>query len=301
MYFFFFKDLTCASNSFEQTVKYDRTKKQEIKRTNPQIKLFYWKPDYFENFGDELSYELVKRIVPNLQVTTPQKPTNEKKLLAIGSIIGYAQDGDLIWGSGRLKDSIAKQTAKFDVRAVRGPNTRENLIRVHNISVPEIYGDPALLLPHFFPEYKRKAHPKYEYTVIPHFLEQHLPIFNSKTNPNVIYPTQKWQLVIRRILNSKLVIASAMHGIIVAESFGIPARMLFPKTKEPNYFKYIDYYYGTGRFNFKYATSIDEALKMGGEPPVICDLEKLYAAFPRDAFGNNSLIPTKLPQRKSFF
>ena len=237
--------------------------------------------------------------MPNLQGMTPLNKRNERKFLAIGSIIHFARDGDLIWGSGLLDDFSGYLSSQFDVRAVRGPKTRQALIRVNNMTVPEIYGDPALLVPNFFPEFKRNPHPQYEYTVIPHYLEQHLPKFN--TNKNVIFPTEKWNLVIERILNSKFVIASSMHGIIVAESFGIPARMLYPGTIKPNYFKYVDYYYGTGRFNFKYATSIEEALRMGGEPPVKCDLEKLYAAFPRDAFGNDGSIPSKLPLRKSFF
>jgi len=82
-------------------------------------------------------------------------------------------------------------------------------------------------VPNFFPEFKCNPHSQYENTVIPHYLEQHyleqhLPKFS--TNKNVIFITEKWNLVIERILNSKFVIASSMHGIIVAESFGIPGR-----------------------------------------------------------------------------
>lgn len=50
------------------------------------------------------------------------------------------------------------------------------------------------------------------------------------------------------------------------------------------YSKYSDYYYGTKRFNYSFATSIEEALEMEGEPIPECDLEQLLQAFPYDLF-----------------
>lgn len=45
-------------------------------------------------------------------------------------------------------------------------------------------------------------------------------------------------------------------------------------------FKYADYYYRTNRYNFSYATTVDEALRMGGESLPECDLDKLLQSFP---------------------
>ncbi len=89
-----------------------------------------------------------------------------------------------------------------------------------------------------------------------------------------------------KILNSKFVISSSLHGIIIAEAYGIPARLLRITENEP-LLKYQDYYIGTNRPNFKFALSVEEALKMGGEPPFECDLEKLYEAFPREFWPNS--------------
>jgi pyruvyltransferase len=75
------------------------------------------------------------------------------------------------------------------------------------------------------------------------------------------------------------VISSSLHGVIIAESYGIPARLL-RVTEKNHLFKYQDYYLGTGRPHFQYATSVEEALRMGGEPPFVCDLQKLYETFP---------------------
>ena len=90
-------------------------------------------------------------------------------------------------------------------------------------------------------------------------------------------------IVVEKILKAKLVISGSLHGIVVAEAFGIPARLLKITSKEP-IFKYQDYYWGTGRKKFKIAYSLEEALKMGGEQKPIIDLKKLLESFPYDKF-----------------
>ena len=136
---------------------------------------------------------------------------------------------------------------------------------------------PLLSFPYFFPEFQKSANPQYEYIVIPHYLEQNL--FSKDVYENIVFPTEPWDEIIRKILDSKFVIPNSLHGIILAEAYGIPARLLRVSEKEP-IFKYVDYYMGTNRPYFQFASSIDEALRMGGEPPLECDLYKLYQAFP---------------------
>ncbi len=254
---------------------------------NKGIPLFYWQlRESFVNFGDYLSLKLVERIVGRPIKT--KIGAKQKKLLAVGSIFAKASDGDIIWGSGVSGKRLNKSDYTFtslDIRAVRGPLTRQFIMKNFNIDCPEVYGDPVLLLPYFFPEFKKKKSPLYDYIIIPHYTEQKL--FPKKKYKNVVYPTDPWDEVIEKILDSKFVISSAMHGLIVAEAYNIPARMLRITENEP-IFKYKDYYAGTNRPNFRFATSVEEALRLGGEPPFECDLEKLYAAFPFDCWGSNS-------------
>jgi pyruvyltransferase len=249
------------------------------------LPLFYWQEVWhgrkFINFGDYLSLKLVERIVGSpVRVYSKKMKVSEKKLLAIGSIMLFAADGDVIWGTGVSGKSLNPEKYKFthlDIRSVRGPLTRKFLQDHFQIECPEIYGDPALLIPYFFPEFKRKKKPSYDYIIIPHFSEEHL--FSKSDYDNVVYSTEPWDQIIEKMLDSKLVISTSLHGIIVAEAFGIPARLLKVTNNEP-LFKYYDYYLGTNRPHFLYATSVEEALEMGGEPPFKCDLERLYRAFP---------------------
>jgi pyruvyltransferase len=252
------------------------------------LPLFYWKEGPFVNFGDYLSLKLIERIVGGSVRFYNKKTKNaEKKLLAIGSIFYFACDNDVVWGSGINGKRLNRSDYCFsdlDVRAVRGPLTRQFLMENFNIRCPEIYGDPALLFPYFFPEFKRKSVPSRDYIVIPHYLEQNL---FSNNDEHVVNSTDPWDEVLEKILDSRFVISSSLHGVVMAEAYGIPARLLRITEKEP-LFKFQDYYLGTNRPHFRFAISIEEALQMGGEPPFQCNLKRLYEAFPFEFWPQTS-------------
>lgn len=242
------------------------------------LPIYYWQSKKFVNFGDYISLKIVERIVGGEVRVCP--PKGEKKLLAVGSVLLFASTDDVIWGTGMNAKRMDLKHYKFkrlDLRAVRGPLTRDFIIKNFNIDCPEVYGDPVLLIPYFFPEFKKKKNPDYEYIIIPHYSE--IDLFPKDVYPNAVYPTEPWNEVIRKILNSKFVISSSLHGLVVADAYGIPARCLRITEHEP-LFKYEDYYLGTNRPDFAFATSIEDALNMGGERPFVCDLQKLYDSFP---------------------
>src|SRR5689334_3383682 len=96
------------------------------------LPLFYWdaRPQWgFSNFGDVLSEELIERIVGRKISIASSSFDENKKILAIGSIMNYAKEGDVIWGTGINGKSPAQayRFTQLDVRAVRGPLTREFL------------------------------------------------------------------------------------------------------------------------------------------------------------------------------
>jgi pyruvyltransferase len=255
------------------------------------LPLYYWQQPNFVNFGDYISLEIVQRILGNPVRVYKSKPGfTEKRLLAVGSLLFCAKTDDVIWGSGTNGKRATKNDYSFtrlDVRAVRGPLTRAFLMNNYNISCPEIYGDPALLMPYLFPEFKPSQDPKYDYIIIPHYAE--LKLFPRESDPKIVYPTDHWKEIILKILDSKFVISSSLHGVIVAEAFGIPARYLRATEKEP-LLKYIDYYTATNRPLFNFATTVEEALLMGGEPPIVCDLEALYDAFPFEFWPETTFV-----------
>jgi pyruvyltransferase len=102
-------------------------------------------------------------------------------------------------------------------------------------------------------------------------------------SPMAVPPTAPIDEILGTIAASDLVVGSSLHAIVVAESFGIPARLV-RSGAEPT-LKYDDYYRGSGRVRYRVAQTVDEAVRMGGETPPVWDCDALLAAFPRDLWS----------------
>lgn len=243
-----------------------------------QIDLFHWQPKSgAQNFGDHLSRVVVSRHLAARELLLDETVTVSRRLLAIGSILHFARDHDVVWGSGvnGKIDERKHQFKELDVRAVRGPLTRNYLMQ-RGISVPEVYGDPALLLPALFPTRFQKA-PKREYAFVPNLHDLSVPT----SGHHVISPLLPWNKVVEDILQCEFVVSSSLHGLIVAEAFGIPACYLRLSETEAM-FKFEDYYQGTGRNGIPVANTFAEARSSGGAPRLAFDPRPLMEAFPMD-------------------
>jgi pyruvyltransferase len=229
------------------------------------------------NFGDLLGPLLVARILAVHQVD-PRTAHSDRRLLSVGSVLHFARDHDVIWGTGvngKRPDSDYVFRA-LDVRAVRGPRTRE-FLSSRGVDAPTIFGDPVLLLPLVMPELVGWSGTKqYSLTVVPNFNDF------SAYEPalTLLDPRSPVDVCLRRIARSEFIVGSSLHAIVVAESLGIPARLVSSSVENP--FKYEDYYLGTGRPNADTARTVEEAVRMGGERGPIFDATQLLGAFPFD-------------------
>lgn len=244
----------------------------------PHIELFHWSPrDGSTNFGDRLSEVVTRQLLALNNRSLDDQVDVAARLLAIGSILHYSRNGDHVWGSGwNGKISDEKFQSKIlQVHAVRGPLTAE-FLRKRGIAVPDVYGDPGLLVPHLFKGRFLPA-PEQDYVVVPNLHDLHL----VSDHPKLVSPLWGWNIVVSRIMKAKLVLASSLHGLIIAEAFGIPARYVRLSQTE-NLFKYQDYYLGSGRTEseFDVANSLEEGLEMGGAQSIRHDHTQLIQAFP---------------------
>ncbi len=215
-----------------------------------KIPLFYWSEIKFifktkENYGDLLSKYLVEKISgKEVRWVHPKKQRwyqrDKKNFLVIGSIIHHANNHSVVWGSGIIDQSQSIAKAKF--RAVRGPRTREYLIKL-GYECSKIYGDPAILLPKFYyPEVPKK----YDLGIIPHYhdYERAKELFSDKPNILVIdLMTMDVENVTRKILACKKTLSSSLHGLIVSHAYGIPSLWVeFSNKIFGNGIKYLDYF-----------------------------------------------------------
>ena len=211
----------------------------------------------------------------------PEKTVSETKhLYAVGSIITAGCQDCTVWGSGLLNTRILNRlnNRTLDFRAVRGPLTRIVLLD-HGFEVPPVYGDPAILMPLLFNPIVEK---KFAKSLITHMDECSEERYNGIHRINIT--TDDYETVIREIKESELIISSSLHGIILAESYGVKAVLLKPVT---DLFKYFDYYYSTKRYEFPIADSVEEARKI--QPVDLPDLDimrqGLMDAFPVDLWA----------------
>jgi pyruvyltransferase len=246
-----------------------------------------------DNFGDLIGPRIVAGMLERLGINT--KAPARRRLLSVGSILHFAHPGDVVWGSGiNGKQHRASTTLPpLDVRAVRGPGTRLRLL-AQGAEVPAVFGDPALLLPLVMPELLdiARAEPVRDVTIVPN-LNDFDP---GDDDPRILDPRGSLDEVLAAIAASRLVVGSSLHGIIVAEALGRLGRVV--RSDNEHYFKYFDYYAGTGRFGVQIAADVDEAIALGGAEPGVYDLEALAAAFPVDLWvaGEPAPRPPSLVQ-----
>jgi len=177
------------------------------------------------NFGDTLNSELIRLITghaPTIVNNSFLNPENETIYMAIGSVIGWADKNTIIWGTGKMSetDNTMFQEKNKKICAVRGKLTREELIK-RGYDCPKIYGDPALLMSRF---YKPRMDKKYALSIIPHHIDRELiPILKKRfKNIHFIDITGDLYQFIDEICASEQVMSSALHGLIIADAYGIP-------------------------------------------------------------------------------
>lgn len=209
------------------------------------IRLFYWRG--VPNLGDSVSARIVAGLSGRRIVAVERG--DRRKLLACGSVAHRARAGDLVWGSGTIEPDRPPESRDVDVRAVRGPRTRAMLRRA-GIPCPEVYGDPALLLPRVLP--RRRAAPRFRLAIVPHYQDK--PRVRSDDpavrvlESRVLDIQGELETFLDALLECERVVSSSLHGLVFAEAYGIPAAELrVGDDVRGAEHKFADYFEGTGR------------------------------------------------------
>lgn len=224
-----------------------------------KIRLFWWneikiqgKPR--ENYGDLLGKYLVENISGKQAVFAWPKKFSIYDFFApiyvtVGSILTHVNHKCVVWGSGIVSKEYPIKKAEF--LAVRGPQTRNHLIS-QGYNVPEIYGDPALLLPHY---YNPKVEKTYDVGVIPHYSDFKKVKTHYQNESSILLidlMTNGIEETTRQILKCKNIVSSSLHGVIVAHAYGISA--VWQKFSDDVFgddIKYQDYFESVGMKHYK--------------------------------------------------
>lgn len=204
------------------------------------------------NFGDDINIPLLKALTGKKVVIHHSTFCNHStNILCIGSIIeGFSDKYSIIWGSGALHGMETMKCKPKKVCAVRGPLTRDYLMK-QEIECPTVYGDPALLFPLI---YTPNAEKKYKLGIVTHYVDYNLPHVKTfrEQHPEVLFIKlrnyESWQTVIDEITFCEAIASSSLHGLIISDAYHIPnVRVKFSNEIEGGDFKYRDYFGGVNR------------------------------------------------------
>lgn len=205
------------------------------------------------NIGDDLNFYILAAISGKRVFSAQNILVNCPNILFIGSILQkYINTKSTIWGAGTIDAKTQLETIPYLVKAVRGPLTRQWLIK-NNIDCPEIYCDPALLLPLV---YQSKVEKKYKYGIIPHYVDWNSKWVEYLCNLLKDYPItiinmanyKSSEDVIDTINECECVISSSLHGIIISDAYNIPNLWVeFSDSVYGKGFKFRDYFLSVKR------------------------------------------------------
>ena len=218
---------------------------------SPNIQLHYCSG--IQNFGDELSPYLLEKITGRKVVSA----RSSNGLYAVGSLLTWdvLHSGCVVWGSGTLQHDAMRMLPRpfplkrsiptlmrrisetkqplADIRAVRGILTRDAIIRAGG-KAPEIYGDPAILLPRYYAPSPDK---QYDAGIILHHTQEEQNVVKQLQNFGVRLisirriGSEQIERFVDEVCSCRKIFSASLHGLIVAQAYGIPAQWIQIKDK----------------------------------------------------------------------
>lgn len=214
------------------------------------IRLYWWSEIYIqkkdrENYGDLLGKYLVEKITGKKVTWLRANRFYLKNLwrpvyVTIGSILEHIGSHCIVWGSGMSNRNAQVADATFI--AVRGPLSRNRILEL-GYECPEIYGDPALLLPIYYQPAVRK---EFKLGIIPHINDYQLvkELFKNSPEIKIIdFLTHDIEKTTDEIYSCENILSSSLHGIVTAHAYNIPAvQVRFSDRIYGDGVKYQDYF-----------------------------------------------------------
>lgn len=173
------------------------------------------------NFGDWLSPEICGWLSGRKIELTK---ISNCGLVAVGSLLQRKKErltlhSMNVWGTGFIAEEKSRRS-RHVYHAVRG-KLSARLIANKDIAV---LGDPGLLADQLLLSHQKATEKKYQLGIIPHYKDKKSELLTNIDIPNsrIIDVYDKPLDVIKKISECQAVISSSLHGLVVADSLGIP-------------------------------------------------------------------------------
>lgn len=203
-------------------------------RAGVVVPAYWW--DGHANFGDAMTSWLL----PAYGILPIHRVAGRARLAGVGSVVEFlpADFDGAIWGSGLIRDHAHPLPAAHAL-ALRGPLTRD---RISARGEPAL-GDPGILASRHI----RRPERRWDVGLVPHghhrAHERFLQLAETAgLRVRIIDVHQEAAAAVREIASCETIITTSLHGLVTADSFGIPAvwTTLHPPL-EGDDFKFRDY------------------------------------------------------------
>jgi len=190
------------------------------------------------NFGDLFSKDLLKFFGYKLLYVDNYK---KSRMSLTGSILQmYHQNfSGFIMGSGFIDERFNRSDNKWQVKIIRGPLSKAQT----GFTKDCLFGDPGILASVVFPINKKK---KYTLGVLPHCVDyDYVKQLDFEGKVKIISARQTALAVANEIQECDYIASSSLHGLIFADSYGIPnIHLRFGDKLIGGNHKFKDYYLG---------------------------------------------------------
>jgi len=201
-----------------------------------RIKEYHWQE--IPNWGDKLAPLLLERYAG---IKTEWDTVSHARIVSVGSVLEHIPplwDG-IVLGTGKLYETsrLHLHTNTATVLGVRGPLTARQCPAGY-----EVLGDPGLLADELVPLPRKQ----YDLGLVPHWSDktnmQNPAYYSSDWSTIVIDPADDPLVIIQNIGSCRKIVTSSLHGMIVADAFGIPRKFVWsPTMAAEGMFKFLDY------------------------------------------------------------
>lgn len=190
------------------------------------LKVAWW--DKVPNFGDILTPIILERLA---QIKAEHVEPKDAELIGIGSYLEIIPKNykGIIWGTGKMFGETKINLSKMNILALRGYLTFKGSKAHCNT-----FGDPGLLVRYIAPHSKHK---KYPIGIISHWNDKSL----NDLEGHHIKITDNVDDIIYQTSECEKIISSSLHGLILADSLGIPRMWKKVDSNPGDGFKFRDY------------------------------------------------------------
>ena len=198
-------------------------------RNRSSIPVYWDRNPRTPNFGDELTPVMIEGLTDRQASWSPSSRTT---LLGAGSILECLWNTDIqhageqtrvVAGSGFMFQDSRGWPPSTSVLSVRGYLTRKRLGKAAS-ALP--VGDPGLMMSMVFPQTDPAKESSDGILLIPHLVDAHDPAITQLRarwpNSEVANTSDDPVRLAARIASASIVISTALHPLVVADSYGTP-------------------------------------------------------------------------------